>query len=163
MCSSDLGDKMSYGDNGVSAPDVDQFVNAGFPGELVAVPASGQVTAAELSAHATTPLLIDVSVGAPPATATITAVTDTPLPATTAPATAQPTETATSTSVPGGTTVPPPTVAATASATGGAIPGPTETSTGGGSDTPPVPTATDASPTSDPGWAHTIVMPLCMR
>jgi hypothetical protein len=150
----DTGDGRSYGDSGVSAEDVDDFVDSGFPGELVAVPRSAGVTAAQLSEHAVAPLQIEVSFGLPPDTATTPAQTATP--------TAPPeTPIATVTGTASATVTPTATATATQTVVGAISPTPTPTPTG--------PTATTSSPTDEPTptlppeWAHSLAVPLCFK
>lgn len=80
----DTGDYMSYGDNGARAETLDDFMTAGFPGQLVVLPASGPLTAAKLARNLANPLAITVSVGPLPPTPTPGGPTETPRPSPTA-------------------------------------------------------------------------------
>lgn len=67
----DTGDGQSWGDAGVFAPDAESLLAAGFPGEMVVLPAGSSVTAAGLAAQFLQPLQVVVtSAGSQPATAT---------------------------------------------------------------------------------------------
>ncbi|MFN2251007.1 MAG: hypothetical protein ACK2UL_03750 [Anaerolineae bacterium] len=181
---SDTGDKRSYGDNGVGAPDVDQFANAGFPGQVVVLPATGESglvgpTAAELAEQAAAPLAYAIVVGAMPATATApppSATPHTPEASETVTPPLTPVATATDTALASATPIEPSaTVTATPTSTelaGQGTPSPSATPTDGATAEPTpttgaspsiaAPTAT-AEPTPDPAWAHHIALPLCSK
>jgi len=56
----DTGDKQSWGDSGVTAPDLETLLGADFPGEAVVLPVGRQVSAAQLAANRASPLEISV-------------------------------------------------------------------------------------------------------
>lgn len=64
----DTGDGQSWADSGVAAPDVASLLAAGFPGEIVILPAGSPVSAASLAAQFAAPLTASVvgSSGPPP-------------------------------------------------------------------------------------------------
>jgi hypothetical protein len=66
----DTGDYMSYGDNGAHAEKLDDFLTAGFPGQLVVLPSAGAMTAAKLARNLANPLQITITVGPLPPTPT---------------------------------------------------------------------------------------------
>jgi hypothetical protein len=65
---SDTGDKMSYGDSGVSGPDLDAVLESGFPGQLVFVPAGSEVGAPTLLQQVESPLFVSVTAIQTPST-----------------------------------------------------------------------------------------------
>jgi hypothetical protein len=162
----DTGDGKSYGDNGVSARDTASFERAGFPWQVVIVPPDSEITAAMLAENAETPLVVEVTVGQPPETATpgepTQAPTTTPLPSVTM--------TSTATLSPSATTPVPeitPTLEITPTPQASATPGvpptaePTDTSTPPiASPTAPGETATSTSPAPE---GTTIHLPYCTR
>ncbi len=82
---SDTGDLRSFGDTGVTAPDLKTLIDTGFPGEAVVIPIGRQVTAAQLAANRRAPLVAEVAGGpvrptAPPTTAPTQAATPTRTP-----------------------------------------------------------------------------------
>ncbi len=74
----DTGDYRSYGDNGVRGERVEDYLSAGFPGELVALAPDAAITAADLAAQAANPLVVTVTVGELPPTPTPGPATPTP-------------------------------------------------------------------------------------
>lgn len=57
----DTGDKMSYGDSGVEAPDLAALLATGFPGQIVVLANDASPSAAELVDHLANPLLVTVA------------------------------------------------------------------------------------------------------
>jgi hypothetical protein len=75
----DTGDQRSFGDVGVSAPDLDKLLASGFPGQLVFLPNGLETSPEDLLAQAEAPLVLEVTELAPPAP-TGPVPTDTALP-----------------------------------------------------------------------------------
>jgi len=67
----DTGDKRSFGDNGVTAPDLKSLIDTGFPGDAVVLPIGRSVTAAQLAENRASPLAITITGGAAVPTATV--------------------------------------------------------------------------------------------
>jgi hypothetical protein len=82
----DTGDQRSFGDQGIAAADVEGFLGAGFPGQMVVLPNGGPVTPELLAAAKAAPLEVTVTVGPLPPTSTPGGETPTPTRSTPSPA-----------------------------------------------------------------------------
>jgi hypothetical protein len=83
--SADTGDYRSFGDAGAQATTLDDWASAGFPGEMVVLDQDDPRTAAQLVEQKAHPLVVTVTVGELPDTATPGPATRTPEPTATAP------------------------------------------------------------------------------
>lgn len=96
----DTGDGASWADQGVAAPDVASLLAAGFPGQVVVLPAGSPVSAPALAAQAAQPLTAKVVDGSGPPPTAVPTTRPSPQP-TGGPGSTTPTVSASATPAPG--------------------------------------------------------------